>query len=270
MPSVVQTQTVNSIDFMLKHKTEGPIVAAFTAVNGKTSPSSPRRLNSANGMPTETINVRPPPQQHTEPPPDQKVSLPGRESWPPTTRPSENPTQNGHHSVSPRLSSEDDQDGSLDSSNKRKRHTPSEDERSYYSPESAPVQARRRLDSYSTVGRDVSPNTQAQAHRMSMEHPQTRTLPPIDRADYDRHWPRDTHPVSPTRWISPDSQGVSPNGTQSRDFRAIEPRDPNGPPSPGMDPSSTTEITRAGVVVDPKKRKRVSLAGSFEYALLTI
>jgi hypothetical protein len=270
MPSVVQTQTINSIGFMLKDKSEGPIVAAFTAVNGRTSPPSPRRLNNTNGMTTENLHVRPLSQHHTEPPPDQKGSLPGRESWTPAVRQPENGGQNSHYSVSPPSSSEDERDGTIHSPPKRKRSSSAEDDRSYGSPESAPVQARRRLESYTASARDNSPNRLPQVRHLSMEHPQTRTLPPIDRADYDRNWPpRETHPVSPTKWISRDSP---PNGVHHRDHRGMDhSRDPNStsPTHNGMldshhlsDPSSTTEMTRAGVQVDTKKRKRVSYLDS--------
>lgn len=254
MPSVVQTQTVSSVSYMLKDKSGEPIVSAFTAVNGRASPPSPRKLNGANGMTADTIHVRPHPQSHPEQLQDQKLPLSARDDWASGRRPSENGVQNTHYSVSPSLD-----ERSPHSPTKRKRSSSVEDDQSYHSPDSVPAQARRRLDSYASGTRDSSPNTAPQVHPMAMEHSQQRTLPPMDRAEHDRNWP------------PRDSQ--DPNNAHYPNSRVVEmPQDGMHPQSvPGsqangsmdsqhsLERSSTTEITRAGVQVDPKKRKRVSV-----------
>lgn len=254
MPSVVQTQTIPS--YMLKERPGDPITSSFTAVNGRTSPPSPQKLNGTNGMTVDTIHVRPRSQPHSEQLQDQKP-LPTRDQWTSGPRPSENRAQNNQYSASPSL---DERDRSPNSPGKRKRSTSSEEERFSRSPDGAPVQVRRRLDSYASVARDDSPNTVSQIHSSHMEQSQQRTLPPMDRADHDRNWSQR------------ESQDMGPNGAHYHHARDVgSPQDNMHPQSASaaqtngsMDSqyaserSSTTEITRAGVQVDPKKRKRVS------------
>jgi hypothetical protein len=252
MPSVVQTQTLSSVAYMLKEKVGEPLVSTFTAVNGRTSPQSPRKLNGMHGMTNDTIHVRPISQPQPEQPQDQKLPLPTREEWTSGPRPAENGLHKGHYSVSP---SSDGRDLSPNSPGKRKRASSSEDDQSYHSPEGAPVQARRRVDTYPPASRDHSPNTVTPSHPGTMEQPQQRTLPPIDRAEHDRNWPpregQDPNPHYPDpRAIGPSQEGMNPHPVAHM----------NGSMDPqySMERSSTMETTRAGAQVDPKKRKRVS------------
>lgn len=240
---------------MLKEKSGEPLVSAFTAVNGRTSPPSPRTLNGLNGMTSDTIQVRSFSRNSPGQNQDQKAPFPGRDDQNPAPRLSENGLPTVHSSVSPSLSGS----ASPNSPGKRKRSSSVEDAHSYPSPDGTEP-SRRRLDSYVSVGRDDSPNTVSQAHPYSMEHSQQRSLPSMDRAEHERNWP------------PRDSQDGTQNGysdPQHRDPRSVEaPQDPNSSTHPqggavgpdnGVERSSTTEITRAGVQVDPKKRKRVSV-----------
>ncbi|KAF2018058.1 hypothetical protein BU24DRAFT_164138 [Aaosphaeria arxii CBS 175.79] len=260
MPSVVQTQTISSGSYMLRERPAEPPVSGFTAVNGRGSPPSlpePRRVNGTNGMTTEPVLPRPLSQIHS-PPLEQKPPLPVREEWA-AHRPAENGAarHHNHHSVSPTLPPP--RDGSPQSPGKRKRSKSTEISSPYPSPTGDSTQSRQhRLDSYASASRDDSPQSISQA-RPVMEPPIQRTLPPMDVAERDRAWPpQESHNRSPESYPDP----------QYRDPRAMEPnREPNREPHPGTIPqsngstieserSSTTEITRAGVQVDPKKRKR--------------
>lgn len=255
MPSVVHAPLINTPSFMFKDRPGEQLASAFTAVNGRTSPPSPRNLNGLNGMNGDSTHVRPPARQTAGQPQERRVPSPNRDDWKSVQTVPENGQQNRQRS-SPTYS---DQGQSPTSPGKRKRSSSSEEDRPYHSPgESVP--SRRRLDSYASVARSDSPITVAQVQQLAMDHQQSRTLPPMDRADSP--WP-------------PSRDG--PNGypdPQNRDPRPMEPPQDNmhpnsGPPSQlnGIDPngperSSTTEITRAGVQVDPKKRKRVSCDAS--------
>jgi hypothetical protein len=240
---MVHAPMMNSVGYMLKEKTGDAVVSAFTAVNGRSSPSSPRRLNGANGngMTVDTNHVRPLSRQSPEHSQEQKAPLPRRDEWASAPRVSENiqqnGQQNGHHSVSPSLS---DQDRSPRSPGKRKRSSSEEDNRSYHSPDGTSVPSRPRLDSY--VPKDDSPPN------ANMEHSQQRTLPPIDRADHDRGWQRRESHDMPHSNYSNDHHG------DSRDMET-SPDSMNN--YSGMVNSDGVEMTRAGVQVDPKKRKRV-------------
>lgn len=242
MPSMVHAPMMNSVGYMLKEKNGDSVVSAFTAVNGRASPPSPRRLNgvnaNANGMTVDTNHVRPLSRLSPDRSQEQKAPLSRQDAWASVPRVSENGQQNGHRSVSPSLS---DQDRSPHSPGKRKRSSSEEDNRSYHSPDGTSVPSRPRLDSY--VPRDDSPP------HANMEQPQQRTLPPMDRADHERNWQRrESHDL--------------PHGNYSndhRDSRDLEtsPDSMNAPS--GMVNSDGVEITRAGVQVDPKKRKRVRI-----------
>ncbi|ORY10882.1 hypothetical protein BCR34DRAFT_588314 [Clohesyomyces aquaticus] len=259
MPSVAQAPLMNSVSFMLKEKSVEPVAPAFTAVNGRASPPSPpRRTNGvngtigANGMNGDSTHPRPLSNQRPEENQERRATSSRREEWtsPPGTV--ENGLSSGRHSASP----PNGERTSPGSPGKRKRSSSPEDVSSAEStPEAPSYQARRRLDSYVTESRDDSPpHSQTQTSRM--EHSQQRPFAPLDRAEPDRNWP-------------PQDSKEFVRGTfepQQRESHRLEPSQENidGQRMTGiMDPqhyserSSTAEITRAGVQVDPKKRKRV-------------
>ncbi|KAF2787703.1 hypothetical protein K505DRAFT_122973 [Melanomma pulvis-pyrius CBS 109.77] len=255
MPSMVHAPIMNNVGYMLKEKSGDAVVSAFTAVNGRTSPPSPRRLTdtnvntnantTANPITVETNHVRslsrPTPIQTQA----QNAPLPGRDEWASGPRVSENGHrnghQNGHHSVSSSLS---DQDTAQHSPGKRKRSISTDDVHSYHSPDGT---VRRRLDSYAP--RDDSPPNSA------MERSQQRPLPPmdrvdrVDRADHDRNWQRRE---------SQDMPHANYSNSHRRDSQDMEtsPDSVNPRPSSQMGNLDGVETTRAGVQVDPKKRKR--------------
>lgn len=222
---------------MLRERAGEPIVSSFTAVNGSSSPSSPPRLTHSNGMPADAIHMRPYSQPHPDQAQDQKAPLPGREQWSSASR----APQNGHYSASPPLDQRGDSPQSPPN-RKRERSSSEEHGSAFHSPNGAPEQSRRRLDSYASASTSPGSN-----HPVTMEHPHQRTLPPMNHSEQDRNWhSRDTQePSSNTHYR--DSQGNMHSNSV--------------PPSSGSvdaDQSSTIEITRAGVQLDAKKRKRVS------------
>lgn len=185
---------------------------------------------------------------------ERRGTLTGQE-WTPAPRTTENGRRSGSPTTIERTSPE--------SPGKRKRSSSAEEELS--SPDGdadgTSYHTRRRLDSY--VGensRDHSPPDHSQSQHSRMEPSQQRPFPPMDRAEHDRNW-------SP-----PDSKEFvrATFESQQREANRMEPSQEHRSPPDGsqmqgtMDPqryaerSSTTEITRAGVQVDPKKRKRVS------------
>jgi hypothetical protein len=236
MQSMVQTQTLNNISFMLKDRAAESIASPFTAVNARPPPPSPPRLHGMNGMASDPSHLRPYSQPHTEHPQDQKP-LPSQEHWQPPPRPQEN----GHYSASPTL---DERDRSPHSPPKRKRSSSAEDGHSYHSVNSAPEQSRRRIGSYPSP--EGSPST---VEAMTMEQQQQRTLPPMKHSEHERPWSsRDPHDAGTS------NSHYREDGGSSRGNGSMDPEHPSH-----MESSSTTEVvTRAGVVVDTKKRKRVS------------
>jgi hypothetical protein len=244
MPSVVQTQTVSSVGFMLKDRPGESIAPAFTAVNGHSSPTTPRRLNGTNAMTVDTVHVRTLPHAQADKVPDQKA-LPLRQNeWALRHRPTENGTYTGHHSGSPPF---DDPHRSPNSPSKRKRSSSLDEDDS--SPDSAHGQRRPRLDSYVVVAEDHSSNSVSRAPPDTMEHPRPRTLPPLERPEHERGWPsRDLSNTSPTGYAEGQGRDYHQHEGAHDDFHAY---------SDHMERSSTMEITRSGVQVDPKKRKRV-------------
>ncbi|KAF2690719.1 hypothetical protein K458DRAFT_426170 [Lentithecium fluviatile CBS 122367] len=251
MPAVLHAPLTNTPGFMLNERTAEPLLPAFTAVNGRASPPSPRKLYAMNGMTTETLHVRPISRHSPERAQDPKASAPTRDDWNSVRNGPENGHQNGR--PSPSLS---DEGQSPHYPGKRKRSSSAEDSQSDNSPEGSVVVTRPRLDSYAPPTRDNSPNTVAQLQQLAMEHPQSRTLPPMERPDSERSWAQ--------------SRDVPHNGyhdSQHRDSRRMEHdgmnthsashSELNGMGDPNdLDHSNTTEMTRAGVQVDPKKRKR--------------
>src|SRR5688572_26206758 len=136
MPAVLHTPSTTTPGFMLKEKTGEPLVPAFTAVNGRTSPTSPRQLYGMNGMTADTTHVRPISRQSPEQPPERQVPSPTRAQWASLRRLPENDHetdyenhhQNGH--PSPSLS---DEDQSSSYAVKRKRSSSAEDSQSDHS-----------------------------------------------------------------------------------------------------------------------------------------
>lgn len=265
MPSMVHAPLITPGFF--KEKT-GDHLASFTTVNGRTSPPSPLRLTAINGMASNTVHPRPITLPSPERPHESLPREPTQDRWTPP-QPAvesaqrsayENGNQNGNSSSSPSSSGSD---RSILSPVKRKRSASIEGDRSLTSPEGAPGQ-RRRLDSHAPARRSNSPNTIAKVQQLVTDHPQPRTLPPVDRIDTERPWqapPREMTYSAQSRDAfhdtqiqhrellrnsDSDSSRVSPLKTQLSAVEALN----------GSSPSSTTRTTAAGVQVDPKKRKR--------------
>jgi hypothetical protein len=262
MPVALHAPLTNTPGLMLKERTEEPLVPNFTAVNRKTSPTSPRKPYPVNNMSNPDSNHTRPTSRNSPEQPQRHQGALTRVEWGPVRNVPDNDRQSGRSSPSP---SEEDQ--SPTDSGKRKRSSSAEDRPPDQSLDGA-LATRPRLDSYAAAGRD-SPNTVAQVQQLAIEYPQQvaveypqpNTLPPMERSDPERAWAQ-----------SHDRNGY--HEVQRRDPRPREPSHDNMRPHSasyaqlnGVDDSdeleqhsSTTEITRAGVHVDPKKRKRVSSA----------
>ena len=122
---------------------------------------------------------------------------------------------------------------------------------------------RRRVDLQVNTARSDSPNTVTKVQQLVMEHPQPRTLPPVDRLDTERPW-ASHHEVSYNRL---PRESYHESQSHNRDMLRTTELDSNRDPgsqvhmsanddSSGFEPSSTTRTTAAGVQVDTKKRKR--------------
>ncbi|OCK81464.1 trimeric LpxA-like protein [Lepidopterella palustris CBS 459.81] len=255
MPSVAQEPLPNGVDFLHKDKLGEPMRSGFTAVNGKASPPQAHNTNgihSTNGMTSDTIHVRPISRNSSEEAQDRKIPVPPKDDW-------HYPTNgHGHRVVTPSTGSRRD---SVDSSGKRKRPSSDEEEDNTYHPQdTAAAQSRRRVDAYDSAPGDDSPSTVSHGLPISIEHPAQRSYQSVDGERGDR------------TWETCEGAG-SMNETQfealQRDSRSMESSTGriNGSPEDGSgatggegqmlaERSSTTEITRAGVQVDPKKRKR--------------
>ncbi|KAF1975943.1 hypothetical protein BU23DRAFT_566151 [Bimuria novae-zelandiae CBS 107.79] len=253
MPSMVHAPLFNPGYF--KDKTGEHLASAFTAVNGRNSPPSPPRLNGINGMIPNNTQPRPVSRDSPERQQAPKPREPARDNWSPPHPVAEAVHRNGHDSSSsPTLS---DQDRSPLSPGKRKRAHSSEGARSHPSPDGVPVQ-RRRLDSHAPTGGRDSPNTITQVQQLVMEHPQPRTLPPVDRIETERPWVSSHeasyngyHESQPQRRDLLRTTELDSNHESMSQAKMSEVDGPNG-----FEPSSTTRTTAAGVQVDPKKRKR--------------
>ncbi|KAF2178102.1 hypothetical protein K469DRAFT_718585 [Zopfia rhizophila CBS 207.26] len=255
MPSVAQAPLINTVGFMLKEKSVEPVRAGFTPVNGRTSPTSPPRTNGINGMNSDTIHVRPLSRNSSEETQDRKVPLPLRDEWnPPAPRVIENGLQNGHQ-ITTGVSA--NTTASPDSPGKRKRSSSFEDDRSYHSQDGGSVGSRRRLDSYTSVDRDDSPNTISQLQATAMQQSQQRNYP-MDRAE--QNWPpRDTNGTRHGSYSEPQHRDAHMETSQD----SMNPSPTSGPQIIGaadsqnlIERQGATATTRAGVQVDPKKRKR--------------
>lgn len=263
MPSVAQQPIPSTnVGFMFKEKHGEPLISGFTAVNGRTSPTSPRKTNGVNGMNSDTIVVRPLSRRSSDEVQEQKVPLPIRDDWNHSARPTENGLQNGHKRTTPPTTTTEGVGSPVNGFGKRRRSS-SQEEEEYHSHNVDPTQSRRRLDSYKVISieKDISQNNMSHNHSGPMEN--ARDYPPMERHKHDRSWaardPRETVHNGSSEPSHRDHHG----GDGHNDSQASSP-DQGSPPMGGVDSqglgerSSTTEITRAGVQVDPKKRKRVS------------
>ncbi|PVH90614.1 hypothetical protein DM02DRAFT_664874 [Periconia macrospinosa] len=83
MPAVVHALLINPMGFMFKEKPGEPLVPAFTAVNGRTSPLSPCKLSGINSMAADSLQIltrSSPPEQRLQEP---RASLSARDDWNP-------------------------------------------------------------------------------------------------------------------------------------------------------------------------------------------
>ncbi|KAF2204751.1 hypothetical protein GQ43DRAFT_428675 [Delitschia confertaspora ATCC 74209] len=255
MPAVVQDSLrTSSVGFMLKDKLGEPIVSGFTAVNGRASPPSPRKTNGMNGVSSDAVHVRPFSSNSPEEVQDAKPPMPIREEWN-----SSRATENGI-SAARQTDSPTSYEGAspVNSPGKRKRSSSVAEERSYQSNDADSVQSRKRLEPYTSVERADSP-TPVSHQQSFMEG--SREYQSVERAEHDRSWAtRD--PRDPAHHNTSEHSHREPQGMDGLVDRASD-SPTGGPVSRGsvegqnsVERSSTTEITRAGVQVDPKKRKR--------------
>jgi hypothetical protein len=251
MPAAVHAPLINPTGFMFKERSTEP--TAFTAVNGTNSPFSPRRLNAIHNMSTETIHMRPYSRQSPERTQEPKISLPNRDEWNAVRKASEH----DHQPVSPTVSpTSSDLNHSPTSPPKRKRSSSAEEYRSSSSLDE-PSSNRPRLDSYAPSRREVSPNTAAQVQQLAMEPSHPRTLPPMDRPDPERAWPQ-SHNGPHNGYHESHRRDSRTMDLSSEGMLHSEAHMPAMDDPHRLERSSTIEMTRAGVQVDPKKRKRVS------------
>ncbi|KAF2490777.1 hypothetical protein BU16DRAFT_134671 [Lophium mytilinum] len=246
MPSVAQP-FINGVEFGHKDKLGEPARTGFTAVNGRGSPPQPHKTNGVsgtNGMPaSDTINVTPITRNSSEEQ-DRKVPVPQREGWQyPTTN------GNGHRIVTPPNGVERTATGSP---GKRKRSDSEEEANGYRAYENATSQARRRVASYDSVQEDDSPNTVSHSLPVSIEHPVERS----GSTWQSRQRAENMNESQFAEALQRDSRSMESNGDRdgSPDGGSMT---ADGDTQNQGDRSSTTELTRAGVQVDPKKRKRV-------------
>lgn len=256
-----------------KDKTGEHLASAFTAVNGRNSPPSPPpRPNASHAMTTIT-HPRPVSRHSPDHPQELKSRMPARDKWSPPRPTVPANQQNGHHNGHQNGNQNGNQKGNSSNSptlshpdtpplspGKRKRSTSTEGDRSPPSPNGV-LNQRRRLDSHVPIGRSDSPNTIAQVQQLVMEHPQARTLPPSDRIDNERSWAPyngypEPHPQHRDLLRTTDSDLLQ-NSVSPAQISVVDAQN-------GLERSSTTEITKAGVQVDHKKRKRVSATRQFQ------
>ncbi|KAK7177471.1 hypothetical protein PSPO01_16478 [Paraphaeosphaeria sporulosa] len=249
----------------LKDKTREHLASAFTAVNGGNSPPSPPPRSNASDSMTTTTQPRPVSRHSPE---ESKPGTSARDNWSPprlaagavqqngfrnghsTSLLNNHSTcnQNGNSSRSPPLSNH----GSLSLSPSKRKRSPSTKGDSQSHPDGA-VGPHHRLDPGALTGRGDSPNTIAQVQQLVMGHP--RTLPPVDSIDTDRPWAsynglQEPQPQRHDLLRTTDSD-LHPSSASQSELSAIDAQN-------GLEKSSTTEITKPGVQVDRKKRKRVS------------
>lgn len=209
----------NPAPYGLKDKTADSFAPAFTSVNGRMSVSPTNEHKPA-------------------------VSG-GATTWSPVSRPPENGYRSSSNSASPTISSGD---VSPDSPNSKRRRSHSiEHNHVRLSPDDSAAASKHHPAHHST----------ARDEKLSMEAPQQRNLPPVERPDAERRW-------------ATEPRELPHNGYQELQHREPRPTEPAhsalppvshvsmGPMSDsnGHDDTSPTELTRAGVQVELKKRKR--------------
>ena len=133
-------------------------------------------------------------------------------------------------------------DRSPENANKRRRSTSVEENVARRSPDEAVASSRQLPHPYQPVNRDTL---------SAMEAPQQRSLPPLGRLDVERRWQTEPREL--------------PHTGHQHHLEHLE-RRPTEPVRNSVgsiveleqDDTSATEVTRAGVQVELKKRKRVS------------
>lgn len=174
---------------------------------------------------------------------DQKPPIAtGTKPWTPVPRPS----GNSYHSPSSDSSAStvSSGEGSPDSPNKRRRSASEEDDHFRRSPDEAVTASRQLPPPYQTTGRAGT----------TMEPPPQRSLPPLGRPETERRWATEPREMSHNTYQ--DFQRREPRPTEP--FHAVSPTRMHAKTDLNeLEDANATEVTRAGVQVELKKRKRV-------------
>jgi hypothetical protein len=248
MPSVAQP-FINGVDFGHKDKLGEPLrTGGFTAVNGRGSPPQPHqtnRVNGTNGMSaSDNITVTPIVRNSSEEQ-DRKVPVPQRQYL--------DTNGTGHRVVTPPTGTNGAERSTTDSPGKRKRSDSEERSNGYHDYENSAPPARRRLPSYDSVQEDDSPTNTSQSLPTSIERPVERS----GSAWQTRERAESMNESQFAEALQRDSRSMESHGDRNGSPDGSITADGDNPEQ--GDRSSTTELTRAGVQVDPKKRKRVRL-----------
>ncbi|KAF2710637.1 hypothetical protein K504DRAFT_431399 [Pleomassaria siparia CBS 279.74] len=284
MPSMVHAPMMNSVGFMLKDKSRDVPVSAFTAVNGRTSPPSPRRTNGTNGTNSTNGtnntngnssngnsntnstngNTNSNANSNANANANANVTIPETNHVRPHSRPSAEQSQDlkgpqsgrDEWNAAPRASENGQQNGHHSvspplsdqdrspQSPGKRKRSSSEEENRLYQTPDGTAAPTRRRLESYAARDDSPPNP-------TMEHSQQRTLPSIDRVDHDRSWQQRE---------SQDVHG-SYSSAHHRDSRDMETSpDSMNPHSASQLNSDGVEMTRAGVQVDPKKARKRQFA----------
>jgi hypothetical protein len=166
----------------------------------------------------------------------------GPKPWTPMPR----PPGNSYHSPSSdsNASTVSSGDGSPDSPNKRRRSGSEEDDHFRPSPEGAVTASRQLPRPFQSTGRAGT----------AMEPPQQRNLPPLSRLETERRWATEPREMPHNNYQ--EFQRREPHPAEP--FRAVSPTRMPGTSDPNeLEDPTATEVTRAGVQVELKKRKRV-------------
>ncbi|KAF2759659.1 trimeric LpxA-like protein [Pseudovirgaria hyperparasitica] len=243
MPSIAQAPLTNGADLIHKEKAIDTNAYAtssgFTAVNGRTSGSPPRSAPQTNGShgTYHTARSNSLPNSEGDERPAVKGSDTTQTAWTFT---------NGFASHRASQATNDTEDNSS-STHKRKRS--GTDDTSFTGAAVSSEQARRKVDGYESSISPRSPRSTNNLSSIPHSAPHSGTTgygsgPWLDRERPDTLASESRMAESQDRMHSPTQRSV--------DYE-------NGDDSVTQDhnePSSTTELTRAGVQVDPKKRKR--------------
>lgn len=212
MSTMLHMPSFSSAPYGLQEKNVETFAPAFTSVNGRNS------LSPASN--------------------DQKPTLaPLGTAWSPVSRPSASRYQPASNATSSSASSGE---SSPESPSKRRRSGSREDT-ARPSPDVSAALAGHQSGPSPPVTRDGP---------VTMENPQQRTLPPLDRPEVERRWATEPREVRQHHEPRPSdlfhNSGPSaprPSLGQMDDLNSFE--------------EGATELTRAGVQVELKKRKRV-------------